>query len=64
MSEWNSNRRQELGAFPLPVGERVRVRGFEPIEGLIPPHPTPLPSGEREPTTDAARLADYSLSLR
>jgi hypothetical protein len=24
--------RSELGAFPLPVGERVRVRGFEPIE--------------------------------
>src|SRR5688572_6501957 len=29
--------------FPLPGGERVRVRGFEPIEGAKPPHPTPLP---------------------
>jgi hypothetical protein len=41
---------------PSSVGERVRVRGVEPIEGLRPPHPTPLPNGEREPTTDAARL--------
>ena len=56
MSEWNYNRCRELGAFPLPVGERVRVRGFEPIEGIRPPHPTPLPNGEREPTADAARL--------
>jgi hypothetical protein len=40
----------ELGAFPLPRGERVRVRGFEPIERLVPPHPTPLPNGEREQT--------------
>ena len=41
-------------------GERVRVRGFEPIERAMPPHPTPLPNGEREPTTDAARLAAYA----
>jgi len=64
MSDWNFNRCRELGGFPLPVGERVRVRGLEPIERASPPHPTPLPDGEREPTTDAARLADYSLSLR
>jgi hypothetical protein len=56
MPEWNSNRSRELGGFPLPVGERVRVRGFEPIERLRPPHPTPLPNGEREPIADAARV--------
>ena len=44
----------ELGVFPLPGGERVRVRGFEPIEGPRPPHPTPLPNGEREQTECAA----------
>jgi hypothetical protein len=52
MHEWC----HERGAFPLPGGERVRVRGFEPIEGLIPPHPIPLPNGEREQTADAASL--------
>ena len=36
------------------------MRGFEPIEGRfkpierLPPHPTPLPNGEREPTEFAA----------
>ncbi len=29
-------------------GERVRVRRVEPIERARPPHPTPLPNGERE----------------
>jgi hypothetical protein len=53
MREW----RRKLGAFPLPGGERVRVRGFEPIEGFRPPHPIPLPNGEREPTADAAIAA-------
>jgi hypothetical protein len=46
---------RERGAFPLPGGERVRVRGFGPIEGLTPPHPIPIPNGEREQTADAAQ---------
>jgi hypothetical protein len=36
------------------MGERVRVRGFEPIERPTPPHPIPLPNGEREPSEFAA----------
>jgi hypothetical protein len=46
----------ELGGPPLPGGERVGVRGFEPIERFVPPHPTPLPNGEREQTAVAARV--------
>jgi hypothetical protein len=46
----DADSRGEFGVFPLPKGERVRVRGFEPIEGLIPP----LPNGEREQTEVAA----------
>jgi hypothetical protein len=36
--------------FPLPVGERVRVRvrGLITVDKLGPPHPDPLPDGERE----------------
>jgi len=56
MLEWVFKWRSELGGLPLPGGERVGVRGVEPIEGPRPPHPIPLPNGEREPTTDAARL--------
>jgi hypothetical protein len=44
----------EAVGFPLPGGERVRVRGFELIERPRPPHPSPLPNGEREYTIDAA----------
>jgi hypothetical protein len=51
----NLRRCNGLGVFPLPGGERVRVRGFEPIEGIRPPHPTPLPNGEREQTEFSAR---------
>jgi hypothetical protein len=37
---------------PPPPGGGVGVGGggLEPIEGPVPPHPTPLPNGEREPT--------------
>jgi hypothetical protein len=43
-------------ARPLPSGERsdrlaceaIRVRGQVPIERFLPPHPNPLPNGERE----------------
>ncbi len=34
--------------------ERVGVRGFGPSIGHDPPHPSPLPVGEREPTEPAA----------
>ena len=44
------DRMGELGVLPSPR------RGFEPIEGPIPPHPTPLPNGEREPIARAVRL--------
>ena len=38
---------------PLPSGERsdceaIRVRGFRQLRGYEPPHPNPLPHGERE----------------
>src|SRR6188768_1890649 len=38
---------------PLPSGERsdceaIRVRGFRQTRGYEPPHPGPLPHGERE----------------
>jgi hypothetical protein len=46
--------RHELGVFPFPKEERVRVRGAELIEGTVPPHPIPLPNGEREPTEPVA----------
>jgi len=44
--------RGELGALPLPAGERVGVRGFGSIDRSGPPHPPryarrPLPFGER-----------------
>jgi len=55
-AEWDFKWRSELCGLPLPGGERVGVRAFEPIEGPTPRHPTPLPNGEREPTTDAARV--------
>jgi hypothetical protein len=47
--------RRELGVFPLPAGERARVRGFEPIDRAYPLTP-PLSPWEREPTEFAARL--------
>src|SRR5262249_32367042 len=39
---------REHGLLPLPAGERGGARGFT-IEGLGPPHPPPLPAGERDP---------------
>src|SRR5205085_2427928 len=52
-------RRSTLSS-PLPCGERSargarRVRGHRSSEGAAPPHPNPLPTGEREPTACAAR---------
>jgi flagellar biosynthetic protein FliQ len=32
------------------------VRGLDPFEGLRPPHPTPLPNGEREQTEPVAAV--------
>src|SRR5262249_25527097 len=45
--------------LPLPSGERVGGRGNQPLDRK-PPHPTPLPSGERE----QAVLAAYPGSSR
>src|SRR5215813_9604930 len=45
---------REHGLLPLPAGERGGVRGFT-IEGLGPPHPHPLPAGERESRRAANR---------
>src|SRR5262245_20502478 len=39
--------------LPLPSGERVGVRGNQPLDRK-PPHPTPLPCGEREQAVLAA----------
>ena len=39
---------RELGRFPLPVREKDRVRGLQLLDRLEPPHPNPLPNGERE----------------
>jgi hypothetical protein len=58
-AQWDFKWRSELCGLPLPGGERVGVRGFGPIEGLIPPHP----NGEREPIAYAARLR-FTLSAR
>src|SRR5262245_61790714 len=49
-------------APPRPVGERSarfarRVRGNRAIERSLPPHPNPLPNGERERAEFAAKLA-------
>src|SRR5712692_8882655 len=37
---------RRLGALPLPLGERVGVRGFEAYRETLTPHPNPLPMGE------------------
>src|SRR5258706_91362 len=37
-------RRRDLGALPLPAGERVGVRGFEAHLETLTPHPNPLPT--------------------
>src|SRR6185503_12653682 len=58
----NPQRCGEFGGFPLPKGERARVRGFELTERASPPHPTPLPNGEREQTEPAA-LLPYSATI-
>src|SRR5262245_3777788 len=36
------------------VAPKARVRGQGPFESHLPPHPTPLPKGEREQTEFAA----------
>src|SRR5262245_47643831 len=40
--------------FPLPMGERVRVRWHMSSDSPVPPHPGPVPSGEREKGAAAA----------
>ena len=44
---------------PLPLGERsdreaIRVRGLQPVDSSVPPHPNPLPGGERGQTAAEA----------
>jgi hypothetical protein len=48
-----SSASSELGLLPLPKGEGWG-EGLRSIEGLEPPHPNPLPAGEREHTMYAA----------
>src|SRR5438067_2739954 len=36
----------ERGALPLPIGERIGVRGLQPYREGVTPHPNPLPMGE------------------
>src|SRR6185436_12349014 len=38
---------RECGRLPLPAGERGGVRGLRSIDSAVPPHPHPLPVGER-----------------
>src|SRR5262249_34804873 len=42
------------GEVDLRAKRTSRVRGDGPIESHLPPHPTPLPLGEREPAECAA----------
>jgi hypothetical protein len=42
----NGGERRELGLLPLPIGERVGVRGVEAYRETLTPHPIPLPMGE------------------
>src|SRR5262245_52826819 len=42
------------GLLPLPIGERGGVRGDRSLDTFEPPHPNPLPSGEREHTERVA----------
>jgi hypothetical protein len=40
--------------------ERGGVRGYGLSRGIEPPHPNPLPAGERERTEIAARMMSHS----
>src|SRR5262245_46020584 len=56
-------------APPLPGGERSarfarRVRGNRPAESHLPPHPNPLPSGERERAQSLASPVPIPTSSR
>src|SRR5215510_8568981 len=56
-------------AQPLPGGERSarfarRVRGNRPAESHLPPHPNPLPSGERERAQSLASPVQIPTSPR
>src|SRR5262245_35033818 len=57
---FTSPRRGEVD-FRAKLGSRVR--GFRSIERPEPPHPTPLPSGEREQTESVVRVVPRSNGL-
>jgi hypothetical protein len=46
------------GALPLPKGESWG-EGLQTIDRSEPPHPTPLPCGEREQAESAATAVDH-----
>src|SRR6266699_2148796 len=52
----------ELGRLPLPFGERAGVRGNGTSMSSSPPHPNPLPRGEREQTEPSLGAIDSQLS--
>ncbi len=52
----------ELGRPPLPIRERDGARGLRSLDRFEPPHPNPLPSGERGHTAFAARFAHHLIS--
>ncbi len=56
---WNHCARNKLGGLPLPIGERVGVRGLKAYRKTLTPHPTPLPMGEG---ADRASLQSMTLS--
>src|SRR5712672_266978 len=54
----------KLGVIPSPLrGERVRVRGFKDSRETVPPHPSPLPRGERESYRDRRTVIDSHLQI-
>ena len=64
---WNHCARNKLGELPLPIGERVGVRGSKPIERPNPsPHPSPYGRGSRPsqpPVNDALQRAGFEQAL-
>src|SRR5262245_52840294 len=48
LGRMESRASRKHGLLPLPAGERGGVRGLRTIDGAVPPHPRPLPVGERE----------------
>jgi hypothetical protein len=54
----------DVAAYALHLSHRERSarasvpgEGLEPIESHLPPHPNPLPNGEREPAAACGKAA-------